>query len=234
LTTAAASEQATANVRNVASAAEEIAVSVEHISAQVGESASVARQAADEAQVITSAVESLSAAVGQIGDISKLIRSIAAQTNLLALNATIEAARAGQAGRGFAVVAQEVKGLAAETEKATEGIKRQISSVEATTSHAVLAMKTIAGTIARLDEIANAVAAAVQQQGDVTQDIAHSASGAAQGTRDVAKLVDQVSQAAIHAGDEAKAVLSASGELAAHSALLRGVVEQFLVQVRVA
>jgi methyl-accepting chemotaxis protein len=211
-----------------------MAASVEHISAQVGESATIARQAAGEAQLISRAVESLADAVGQIGDISKLIRGVAAQTNLLALNATIEAARAGVAGRGFAVVAQEVKGLAAETEKATEDITRQISSVQATTSQAVLAMKTIAGTIARLDEIANVVAGAIQQQGNVTQEIARSASGAAEGTRDVSKLVDHVSQAAVQAGDEAKAVLSASGELAARSDMLRGEVERFIVQVRVA
>jgi methyl-accepting chemotaxis protein len=193
VTTAAASEQASANVRNVASAAEQIAASVEHISAQVRDSAAVARQAANETQLITSAVESLANAVDEIGDISKLIRSIAAQTNLLALNATIEAARAGNAGRGFAVVAQEVKGLAAETEKATEDITRQISSVEATTSRAVLAIKAIAGTIARLDEIAHVVAVAVQQQGVVTQEIASSASGAAEGTSDVSKNIDRVS-----------------------------------------
>jgi methyl-accepting chemotaxis protein len=234
VTTAAASEQAAANVRNLASAAEEIAMSVEHISGQVRDSAAVASQAANEAQLITNAVESLADAVGEIGDISKLIRSIAAQTNLLALNATIEAARAGVAGRGFAVVAQEVKGLAAETEKATEDIARQISSVEATTSRTVLAMKTIAGTIARLDQIANVVAVAVQQQGSVTQDIARSATGAAEGTRDVSENIDQVSRAAVEAGHVAKSVLSASGELAAHSDMLRAEVERFLVQVRVA
>jgi methyl-accepting chemotaxis protein len=234
VTTAAASEQAAANVRNVASAAEQIAASVEHVSAQVRDSADVARQAANETRLITSAVESLADAVGQIGDISKLIRSIAAQTNLLALNATIEAARAGKAGRGFAVVAQEVKGLAAETEKATEDITRQISTVEATTSRAVLAMKTIAGTIARLDEIAHVVAVAVQQQGVVTQQIASSASGAAEGTCDVSKNIDQLSQSATEAGHVANAVLNASGELAARSLTLREEVESFLVQVRVA
>jgi methyl-accepting chemotaxis protein len=232
--TAAASEEAAANVRNVAASAEQIAASVEHVSAQVRDSAAVARQAAGEAQLITTAVESLADAVGQIGDISKLIRGIAAQTNLLALNATIEAARAGKAGRGFAVVAQEVKSLATETERATEEITRQISTVEGTASRSVLAMKTIAGTIARLDEIAKVVSVAVQQQGTVTQEIASSASGAAEGTRDVSMNVDQVSRSAAEAGRVASAVLNAAGELAARSLMLRGEVERFLAQVRVA
>jgi methyl-accepting chemotaxis protein len=42
----------------------------------------------------------------EIGEVIKLITSIAQQTNLLALNATIEAARAGESGKGFAVRSQ--------------------------------------------------------------------------------------------------------------------------------
>ena len=117
--TASASEEATTNVSNVAMAAEEIAQSVEQISTQARSSADIARQASDEAKSIIATVERLAATVGQINNVSNLIRDVAAQTNLLALNATIEAARAGTAGRGFAVVAQEVKSLAAQTEKAT-------------------------------------------------------------------------------------------------------------------
>src|SRR6185295_12986106 len=174
--TAKASGEATTNVDNLAAAAEEIAQSVNHISTQVRDAAVVARQAAGDAKGVTNVVESLANSVAQIGDISELIRGIAAQTNLLALNATIEAARAGEAGRGFAVVAQEVKNLASQTGNATENISQQISWIEEITSHAVNAMKAISGTIARLDEIASTVAVAVEQQGAVTQDIARSAS----------------------------------------------------------
>jgi methyl-accepting chemotaxis protein len=234
LSTAAASEQATANVEIVATAAEEIARSIEHIAARVADSATVARQATSEAQAITGAVENLSASVDEIREVSNLIRNIAAQTNLLALNATIEAARAGDAGRGFAVVAQEVKGLATQTGKATEEITRQILSIEETTSRSVQTMKTIAATITQLDDLANDVALAVRQQDAVTKEIARNASAAAKGTRDVSANASEVSSTAVKTGQVANTVLASAGELAEQSQLLRHEVERYLAQVRVA
>lgn len=233
-TTASASEEATTNVSNVAMAAEEIAQSVEQISNQARTSADIARHASSETRAIISAVERLAATVGQINSVSNLIRDVAAQTNLLALNATIEAARAGAAGRGFAVVAQEVKTLAAQTEKSTGDITQQIGSIETTTSSVVAAMKTIAVTIGKLDENASEISVAVQQQDAVSKEIARSANAAAERTREVSASVAQVSDAAAKTGEVAKAVLSAGADLAARSGRLRAEVERFLAQVRVA
>ncbi|HEY6024770.1 MAG TPA: methyl-accepting chemotaxis protein [Pseudolabrys sp.] len=234
LATAAASEEATMNVGIVATAAEEIAQSIEHIATRVANSATVATQATDEAKAITDAVESLSASVDEIGEVSNLISSIAAQTNLLALNATIEAARAGEAGRGFAVVAQEVKGLAAQTGKATEEITRHIESIEQTTARSVHAIRKIATTIAQLSEVANDVAVAMRQQDSVTQEIARNAGAAAKGTRDVSENIAEVSNSAVKTGQVASTVLTAAAELADQSHLLRQEVERYLAQVRVA
>ena len=234
LATAAASEQATANVGIVATAAEEIAQSIEHIAARVANSATIAGQATSEARAITDAVVSLSASVDEIGEVSDLISSIAAQTNLLALNATIEAARAGEAGRGFAVVAQEVKGLATQTGKATGEITRHIVSIEQTTERSVQAIKKIAATIEQLSEVANDVAVAMRQQDTVTQEIARNAGAAAKGTRDVSEHITEVSNSAVKTGQVASTVLTAAAELADQSHLLRKEVERYLAQLRVA
>lgn len=65
-------------------------------------------------------VTGFAAAMKQVRDTSKKIEHIAETTRILALNAKIEAINAGEAGQTFLVVADEVKGLSADTHKATE------------------------------------------------------------------------------------------------------------------
>ncbi|GIH98720.1 methyl-accepting chemotaxis protein [Planobispora takensis] len=98
-----------------------------------------------------------------IGDVVKVITSIAEQTSLLALNATIEAARAGESGKGFAVVAGEVKDLAQETARATEDIARRVEAIQADTAGAVQAIADVAGVIAQIDDYQTTIAAAVEE-----------------------------------------------------------------------
>jgi methyl-accepting chemotaxis protein len=229
-----AAEQASANVETVAASTEEMGASIAEIARQVAESTKIATKAVDEATRTTSTVRGLAEAAQKIGDVVSLIQDIASQTNLLALNATIEAARAGDAGKGFAVVASEVKSLAAQTAKATEEIAGQIASIQGATKQAVDAIKTIDGTIGHMNEISTMIAAAMEEQGASTREIARNTQEAARGTHDVSQSISNVNQAAAEAGTAAAQVLTSSEELANQAATLRADVDQFLAKIRAA
>jgi methyl-accepting chemotaxis protein len=231
---AAATEEASTNVQTVAAASEELASSVNEISRQVAQSATISQKAVGEAERTNATIQGLLKDAVSIGDVVKLISEIAAQTNLLALNATIEAARAGEAGKGFAVVASEVKSLAEQTAKATGQISCQVTSIQASTSDAVDAIKGISATINQINEIAAAIASAVEEQGSATQEIARNVQQAALGTGEIASNVTGVRQAAGDTGAAAHDVLEASSELSKQSEAMRGHVEAFLRDIKAA
>jgi methyl-accepting chemotaxis protein len=231
---AAASEQASANVQSVASATEEMTSSVNEISRQVQESSRIASEAVRQAELTDTRIGELSKAAGRIGDVVKLITAIAEQTNLLALNATIEAARAGEAGRGFAVVASEVKQLASQTAKATDEIGTQIAGMQTATQDSVAAIKEIGGTIGRISEIAATIAAAVEEQGAATQEIARNVGEAAKGTQQVASNITDVNRGASETGSASSQVLSSAQSLSSESNHLKLEVDKFLMTVRAA
>ena len=182
-------------MRDIASAADELAASVTEIDRQVAQSNAIAAKAVSEAERTNATVKELNEAAGRIGDVVRLITDIAEQTNLLALNATIEAARAGEAGRGFAVVASEVKALAGQTAKATEDIGAQIAGMQHATMRSIEAIGAIERTIREIGDISGAIAAAVTEQGAATQEIARSVETAAKRTIDTADEVVRVGEA---------------------------------------
>jgi len=229
---AAATEQATSNVETVAAASNQLASSINEISRQVQTSAVTARAAAGQADETTRKIASLSLAVGKIGEIVTLINSIASQTNLLALNATIESARAGEAGKGFAVVAHEVKTLAGQTARATEEIALQIAEVQGGTQEAVRAIAGISSTITQLNDLAAAIASAVEQQGAATSEISRNVDQAAAGTRDVAVNITGVAKAAATTGEMARVLVTASDALRRESSTLEQEVTSFLAGLR--
>jgi methyl-accepting chemotaxis protein len=231
---AAAAEETSVNVQTVSSGTEELSSSIAEISRQVASSTAVATKAVSEASATDSTVQGLADSASRISTVVDLIQTIASQTNLLALNATIEAARAGESGRGFAVVASEVKSLADQTAKATDEIRSQIASMQDVTTNAVGAIRHIGRTIAEINEVTTAIAAAVEQQGAATREIARNIQQAASGTTEVSSNIVGVSQASSEAGSSAANVLSASGELRKEAEDLRQEIDTFLSQMRAA
>src|SRR4051812_8297676 len=233
-TVGAASESSSNNVGTVAAAAEELSGSVSEISRQVARSSEIASKAVNDAERTNATVGALSTGAEKIGEVVKLIHSIAAQTNLLALNATIEAARAGDSGRGFAVVASEVKALANQTAKATEEISSQVAAMQASTSEAVASIGGITETISQMSEITVSISTAVEQQGGATREIARNIQSVAAGSNEISTHIGGVTTAAAATGKAASEVLSNARELDNQSGMLRSAVDQFLVKVRAA
>ena len=227
-----ASSEASANVRDIASATDELAASVMEIDRQVTQSNAVADKAVVEAERTNVAVKELSEAGRRIGDVVRLITDIAEQTNLLALNATIEAARAGEAGRGFAVVAGEVKALAGQTARATDDIARQIADMQHATLSSIEAIGAIARTIRDIGAISSAISAAVTEQGAATQEIARSVDIAAKRTSDTAEEVNRVNDATENTRTNVLAVRSVAEELGGIADRIRNQVEEFTLQLR--
>src|SRR5580704_11137952 len=229
-----ASRRASEHVRSAAAASNELSQSIVEISRRVQESNGVTADAVKQADATDERMTELSAAGDRIGDVVKLITSIAAQTNLLALNATIEAARAGDAGRGFAVVAQEVKNLAGQTAKATDEISAHIVNMQRATRESVNAIKAIGLTIERMSEITGAISAAVEEQDAATKNIAHGVQAAASGTLDVAENIERVARGAGETETTSGQMLRSAKGLSEVSIHLRDEVEKFLDSVRAA
>jgi methyl-accepting chemotaxis protein len=231
---AAAAEQTSVNVQTVSSGTEELSSSIAEIGRQVVTSAEIAKKAVDEAGATDTTMQGLADNASRISVVVDLIQVIASQTNLLALNATIEAARAGEAGRGFAVVASEVKSLASQTAKATDEIRSQIASMQDVTTSAVSAIRKIGQTIGEINNVTTAIAAAVEEQGAATREIARNIQHAAGGTSEVSSNIVGVSTASAEAGEAASAVLNASDALRKEAEGLRSEIDAFLTNIRAA
>jgi methyl-accepting chemotaxis protein len=229
-----ASGEASMSVESVASASAELNASINGISQQAAHAAGIASRAVGQARQTDGTVQGLAKSASRIGEVVGLINTIAAQTNLLALNATIEAARAGEAGRGFAVVASEVKSLASQTAKATDEISEQIADIQKVAGEAIDAIKGIGSIIGEVNEVATAIAAAVQEQGTATQEITRSTQHAAQGTKNVSDNITGVKTDADKSAEAAENVRQASETLETQSQQLGSQVTQFLGKIRAA
>ncbi len=209
-----ATEQLDADMQAVSAASAELTAAVRDVAKVADETQRRASDAVAQVGVARDVVMSLTAAADEIGGIVELIEDIAEQTNLLALNATVEAARAGEAGRSFAVVAAEVKNLATATTAATERIRDSISAVQAGSNNAANAIAEVVTVIDGISEGQITVAAAVEEEMAMADEIGRSVARGAAGIRDITVSVGAINSSL----DSVKAVtesVSATAQKAA-------------------
>lgn len=224
---AAACEQVSSNIQTVATGAEEMTASIKEIAKNSTDAAEVATNAVKVTAATSETIAKLGQSSAEIGEVVKVITSIAQQTNLLALNATIEAARAGEAGKGFAVVANEVKELAKETAEATKDIGAKIETIQTDTKNAVSAIAEISAIIAKINDLQNSNAGAVEEQSATTNEMSRNVAEAAKGSREIAENIASVAQAASGTTSAAGDTLRAAQELARLSNELHGLIGKF-------
>ncbi|MDI9349063.1 MAG: methyl-accepting chemotaxis protein [Candidatus Symbiobacter sp.] len=226
-----AAEEISKNINSVATSSKGLVMALQQIGSQVETSQQTTKIAVNEANESIELINNLSDAANKIGNIVGLINSIASQTNLLALNATIEAARAGDAGRGFAVVAGEVKSLASQTAQATDEISNQVNTMQSATGIVVSTIERIAGTIGRINQIADEIQLSIQREEMSTVDIAQSVEHVARGTLKVSSNIQEVNTVVAQTSSAASQVLNSSQELNQQAHLLKKQIDDYLADV---
>ncbi|UOF00192.1 methyl-accepting chemotaxis protein [Bdellovibrio reynosensis] len=213
-------------VKTVATNTEEMAASIREIARSANESAEMSKMTLQRAQETNKTIMQLGISSQEIGNVIKVISSIAQQTNLLALNATIEAARAGDAGKGFAVVANEVKELAKQTAKATEDITNKIGAIQGDSKNAVEAISGISQAMDKLNSIAGAIAASVEEQTATTNEVSRVVLESTKSVDSIATIIKVVSGASNESKASAEQTLFASQELNALAERLKAIVNK--------
>lgn len=186
--------EVSSNTTQTSTAAEEADRSVVDGHHSIEESLTATSQLANYIDEVTQLIRRLGEDGNAIGSVIDVINGIAEQTNLLALNAAIEAARAGEQGRGFAVVADEVRTLAQRTQDSTVEIKDIIRRIQDGTQECVSSMETaqdkaqhcvsynqkagssystINEAVSEIRNMTLQVAAAVEEQSAVAEEVNH-------------------------------------------------------------
>lgn len=246
-----------ARIDNTAAAMNEMTATVEEVASNTQRAAGSAREVSEHAEqghvVVMATVKAIKSLAGEIenavqvvtelradsdriGSVLQVIENIAEQTNLLALNAAIESARAGESGRGFAVVADEVRSLASRTKDSTTEIQSTIEKLQHGAVRAESVMldskdgaSTMVDQINRTDEALTRIAQGVTLIEQMTQQIASAAEQQTAAAREINQNIHGISDVAENTGRSVEQSGEASESLANLAEQLRGLVLKFRV-----
>ncbi len=210
---AAAMEEASMNVETASNGTKDMNSNIEKVNHNSKKTQEITNKAVKQALQTSERVQKLGKAAEEINKVTDTISNISSQTNLLALNATIEAARAGEAGKGFAVVANEIKELAGQTAEATEEIGNNIQEIQEQISGAVTEIQEVSTIINQINDYVNKSAAAIGQQSSTTGEIAENVRQLSLGIQDVTINVNESSKVSGNVSAELSDVLTASQEI---------------------
>lgn len=187
------SENQAQEIAGASAAINEMAVSIDQVSSNAAESATVAERSVtiakkgsdvvnntingmdtirEQIQETSKRIKRLGESSQEIGDIVSLINDIADQTNILSLNAAIQASMAGDAGRGFAVVADEVQRLAERSSAATKQIEALVKTTQTDTNEAVISMEQTTAEVVRGARLAQDAGVALEEIESVSMNLA--------------------------------------------------------------
>jgi urea transport system substrate-binding protein len=223
-----AAHAAARDVDGLAEAARTALELIARSSRQVGAAREAADHTFEELARADHIVRSLAEAAAHIGDVSKLIQSVAQQTAMLALNATIEAARAGESGRGFAVVAGEVRLLADQASTAASEIEGQISAIRVAVEETVGAIGAVSSSVAAMAEVDRGLAETLTREAAALDRIGARASLVA---RDVGAALPDMSGVAAEVEAAGRSVRTTAEDLLGRSHGLAGAVERFFADL---
>ena len=125
-----------------------------------------------------------------------------------------------------------MKNLANQTAQATEEISKQISGIQSATEVASKAISTTGSTIGQIDEIATAIASAVEEQGASTDNIAHNMQDVAENSELVRTRIVKVNQGSASSYSSAIQVMWSARDLNKPTKELDDEVKKFLGSLR--